>query len=626
MWTALRRLGSRAAVTGPTLGIALGLALGLVGVPAAAAEASVTFNGKGYGHGRGMGQWGAYGYAVDKGWSWTQITNHYYGGSTLAQDAGNPSITTRIEASVGRPTYVRGSSMTVWYGSSSMVVGTGAVLITRVGPNRFTVAGGPGCGGPWTQYLDVAASKVTVTTATPPASYGALLGRCEDNQVRAYRGSLSAVETGSGQATVNTAPVDEYLRGVVPRESSPSWATAGGGKGAEALKAQALAARSYALSEGRYPYAGTCDTTSCQVYGGAATLSWAGVVANVLEDPRTDAAIAATAGYVRRMPSGQVARTEFSSSTGGWTAGGTFTAVPDEGDATAANPNKTWSVSLPLSTISAKLGVGTVTGLAVTARNGLGADGGRALTVAVATTGGTVSLTGDQVRSRLGLKSTWYSVAGYSLASSRSFVTALYVDLLGRAPDSAGLAYWSGLLSAGTVSQASLANQVAFSDEYLFKRVNGVYQDALRRAAEPGGLAYWAARVRSGASFSDITGAIFGSQESVQVLGGGSRVVWVSQLYPLLLGRASDSGAAYWSNAAATLGTSWVAAEFARSDEARRLRVSQYYLMLLGRAPDAGGLAYYAPFLLGNGDFTVPATLASSPEYFTTAGARFPGV
>ncbi len=43
---------------------------------------NVDFTGHGYGHGRGMGQWGAYGYAVNSGWSWQQILDHYYGGTT----------------------------------------------------------------------------------------------------------------------------------------------------------------------------------------------------------------------------------------------------------------------------------------------------------------------------------------------------------------------------------------------------------------------------------------------------------------------------------------------------------------------------------------------------------------
>ena len=63
--------------------------------------------------------------------------------------------------------------------------------------------------------------------------------------------------------------MDDYLRGVVPRESPASWGDASGGKGMAALQAQAVAARSYAAAQNRYSWAQTCDYQNCQVYGGA---------------------------------------------------------------------------------------------------------------------------------------------------------------------------------------------------------------------------------------------------------------------------------------------------------------------------------------------------------------------
>ena len=69
--------------------------------------------------------------------------------------------------------------------------------------------------------------------------------------------------------TVNTVYMQDYLRGVVPRESPASWGSDAGGAGLNALMAQAVAARSYAWAEDRAAYAKTCDTTACQVYGGA---------------------------------------------------------------------------------------------------------------------------------------------------------------------------------------------------------------------------------------------------------------------------------------------------------------------------------------------------------------------
>src|SRR6202040_848272 len=137
-----------------------------------------------------------------------------------------------------------------------------------------------------------------------------------------YRGSMVA-KTASAQSW-NAVGLDQYVRGVVPRESPASWGTTGG---EEALKAQAVAARSYGLS---YAIAAgvICDTTSCQAYGGRAVSNGTGF--HDLEGAgiyvaTTDAAVASTAGQVRicvgspGCPAGSVARTEFSSSTGGWT-------------------------------------------------------------------------------------------------------------------------------------------------------------------------------------------------------------------------------------------------------------------------------------------------------------------
>jgi SpoIID/LytB domain protein len=176
-----------------------------------------------------------------------------------------------------------------------------------------------------------------------------------------------------------------------------------------ALRAQAVAARSYAQSEGRSWFAKTCDTTSCQVYGGVATRAPNGTVTTV-EQTNTDTAVRETAGEVRRFSSGAVARTEFSSSTGGWTAGGTFPAVEDLGD--VRSPHHNWSASIPVSTIeSAFPWIGSLQAVDVTRRNGLGSGGGRVLEVVVRGSSGSVTRTGPQFRAQFGLRSDWFFVA-----------------------------------------------------------------------------------------------------------------------------------------------------------------------------------------------------------------------
>ena len=101
---------------------------------------------------------------------------------------------------------------------------------------------------------------------------GAPIGVCQPNgSVIHYRGFIQAVNDGAGSnRTVNVIDVENYVRGVLPREVFPSWGSAGGGAGMNALRAFAVAARTFGLSQTRYPYARTCDTPSCQVYGGTA--------------------------------------------------------------------------------------------------------------------------------------------------------------------------------------------------------------------------------------------------------------------------------------------------------------------------------------------------------------------
>jgi SpoIID/LytB domain protein len=171
-----------------------------------------------------------------------------------------------------------------------------------------------------------------------------------------------------------------------------------------ALMAQAVAARSYAQAENRSSLFKTCDTTSCQVYGGA------GVNGGRIEDPRTDYAVAATAGQVRIL-NGAVARTEFTSSSGGYTApGGIFPAVDDPGD--SVSPYYNWSTTFRGSQVVQTFGVGSLVAINVLSRNGLGADGGRVTKVRVIGTTRSVDVTGDAFRSALGLRSDWFSIKG----------------------------------------------------------------------------------------------------------------------------------------------------------------------------------------------------------------------
>lgn len=75
-----------------------------------------------------------------------------------------------------------------------------------------------------------------------------------------------------------------------------------------------------------------------------------------------------------------------------------------------------------------------------------------------------------------------------------TFVSNLYIDLLGRSIDGGGLTYWSGLVSAGTLSRSGYALGLADSPEYAQRLVNTAYNLVLGRDAEPTGRQYWADR------------------------------------------------------------------------------------------------------------------------------------
>lgn len=438
-----RRRRALTAALGLTLGAGL---LPVAGsAPGAMAAApndviAVVIDGVGNGHGRGMSQWGAYGWAVDYGWSSAQILDHYYGGTSSVPIDVNSRIRVRLTDLDGAGTVgvISHGSGVVWNGqtfasmqarrngagafdvfasssiacSTSLTVPDGPLVkgatgdavrqvqqfLTQFGFNpggvdgqfgnltegaiiRFQADRGLGQDGQWrieeanaARAMIAAGGSATFTyigtaptprfTTAPGESATTALGLCQPNgSVTHYRGVLDVLDDGGNTRVVNDVRVEDYLRGVVPKEISASWAVAGSGRGAQAVAAQAVAARSYGLEQNRYSYASTCDTQSCQVYAGSATRTVATDTATLVEDFRTDQAIAATAGVVRMWNgTANIVSTEFSASNGPRTAGGVFPPRDDAGDSTSANPNHRWTRVLDADDLGARYGVGTLLG------------------------------------------------------------------------------------------------------------------------------------------------------------------------------------------------------------------------------------------------------------------------
>ncbi|HEX8092250.1 SpoIID/LytB domain-containing protein [Jatrophihabitans sp.] len=393
-----RRTAAIATVVGGALACT---ALAVVSPAPAAASwpgGNVGITGHGYGHGRGMGQYGAFGYATNYSWTYTQILAHYYGGTTLAtRSLGTLSVDLTALDGQNQVVVTSGSPFTA--GGVAIPAGS-AALLRYVSAGSYQLFTSTGCGKPWSAAKPVTTGAIR--SSVTPGSLATMLSICSGTSTRTYRGSLSLVYGGGMTRVVNLVGMEDYLRGVVPRESPASWGDASGGKGMAALQSQAVAARSYAAAQNRYSWAKTCDSQTCQVYGGV------GLDGVVTEDSRTNTAVASTAGKVITNSSGTIMSAEFSSSTGGWTAGGTFPAVQDLGD--TASPNHNWSTSIPASTISQAFGVGTLQSVTTTG-NHLGADGGRVLSAQVKGSTRTVTVTGNEFRTALGLKSDWFVVA-----------------------------------------------------------------------------------------------------------------------------------------------------------------------------------------------------------------------
>ena len=260
------------------------------------------------------------------------------------------------------------------------------------------------------QTVSVSVTEPVLTVLdTNDADLDVTLQLCEgSNTATWYRGELRAARYEGNQRTVNALQLEQYLRSVVPREMPASWAEEGDGAGAQALQVQAVAARSYSLAENRYNYAKTCDTISCQVYEGRESRSGGSQWSN--EDSRSDTAILATAGLVR-MWGDQVARTEFSASTGGHTITVDFPGVPDEGDDVEINPVHRWSETLSLSDVLNSYSINDLYEIVVVSRDGFGDDGGRVEDLELRTRSGqVVTVSGYDFQWEFGLKSKWYTI------------------------------------------------------------------------------------------------------------------------------------------------------------------------------------------------------------------------
>lgn len=230
-----------------------------------------------------------------------------------------------------------------------------------------------------------------------------------------YRGALTFIQSPRGFTVVNELDLESYLRGILKIEMNPEWSQ-------EALKAQAILARTFAVkNRGRFAAKGydLCATENSQVYRGMNA-----------EDPRTDAAVSATAGQVLTY-NGQIAAIYYHSDSGGSTAnishvwGGSVPYLTCRAEAVAyESPYSNWTLTLSPAQVQTALSkmsvnVGAVSGMQISQKDA----SGRAVQLRVQGDRGTADVRAHAFRMAVGssvLRSTNFDVPGGAAAAAQS--------------------------------------------------------------------------------------------------------------------------------------------------------------------------------------------------------------
>ena len=214
---------------------------------------------------------------------------------------------------------------------------------------------------------------------------------------RWYRGKTRLIKQGNGIVAVNHVDMESYLYSVVGAEMVPSWHL-------EALKSQAVAARTYALyksSQSKSPLFDLDTTTATQVYKGLETETYS-----------THDAVNSTTGEIMTH-NGQPILAVFHSSSGGhtenvedvWSSPRPYLKGVVDYDHHA--PVFQWEKTFSASELSRHFGgVGTIKSIVVERRT----PRGRVKTLKVVGSRGTKTMKGGDVRKALGLRSTLFAI------------------------------------------------------------------------------------------------------------------------------------------------------------------------------------------------------------------------
>jgi SpoIID/LytB domain protein len=362
------------------------------------ASGSWSVEGAGFGHGKGLSQWGAQARAL-AGQAPHQIIAAYYPGTTIGSI---PAQNIRVQ-------------LTSYAGSQVVFGPAGEALTARDAASGQTAAlsADPGAryrvtidassfhidqlaGSTWSsvpingQFSFTGPIEISAGAGTwvyDPSLNGA--GRKYRNVVRMVRSSNVTLQA------VNELNLEQYLYGVVPRESPSSWHT-------NALQAQAIAARSYAKAVAQSGKQwDICDTTQCQVYGGSG-LKQAGSSSEIAQEASsTSTAVNATNGLVVFEPGGsKVAFTQFSASNGGYSVDDparSYLEAAEDPYSTGTAPGDTasrWTATLAVTKVQEQCpSGGLLQSFEIVERDGKGPFGGRIKRLRVNCTTGSADIT-----------------------------------------------------------------------------------------------------------------------------------------------------------------------------------------------------------------------------------------
>jgi hypothetical protein len=206
-------------------------------------------------------------------------------------------------------------------------------------------------------------------------------------------------------------------------------------------------------------------------------------------------------------------------------------------------------------------------------------------------------------------------VAGSGPSNDR-WINQIYIDLLGRTADAAGLSSLGGLLTGGA-TRSNVAFTVLTSTEYRQRLLTSFYSTFLHRTPSAPELNFWMPAFAANLSDEQIEAQFLASPEYF-ALAGGTNAGWVTNVFNDVLGRAPSS--AEVASFSALLGSSsrmTVGLNVLTSNESVTRRVQQYYTRFLHRSPSGAEAAVFVAAIVGGtSDENVIALMLGADEYF----------